>query len=736
MPRVAECPDPPSLERLLLGLDDEVAEVMQHLAGCPLCGGRMRVIRATDAVVEAMRDMPTVVGSTDSELLRSMVPLLKCLRPREATLTWLSDGDTTAFNGITYSFLGPASGDELGSLGPYRILEVLGTGGMGIVFLAHDELLNRKIAVKVIKPGLNTKADAVERFLNEARAVARVEHDNIVPIYQAEVLQGTPFLAMPLLRGETLEARLQREKAPLPVVDVLRIGRETALGLAAAHERNLIHRDIKPANLWLDAGAGGRVKILDFGLAAASSGAVSEIAGTPAYMAPEQASGKVIDGRADLFSLGCVLYRAATGKPAFQGADTIRTLMSVATDTPQAPRELNPLLPVALDELIVALLAKRPDDRPASALEVVARIEQLERPKRSWLSRRGWLVATGAGGLAVSGGLWAWWNWPTAPVPEQKPPFAGELRKHEMHQGAVTALALHERAGQLLAVSASQDRRVFLWDPTKDEKPTPLRLNRDGSFFDVPLLTLAVTPDGKRVAVGGGDRATANGNRLYLWDIETRKEIPLRLGGQQGLIQAVAFEPDGVRIVEGRSDGWISVWDLEKGAGAGGYADRDPKRHNLGIWAVAVAPSGDYALAGGGDGSVIVLGLKPIAHRMTYHDVHPDGVLALAIFADGRGFVSAGKDGVIRVWDREGQSRTLLGHAKAVTSVALSADGSRLISGGEDGTLRVWHVERGEAIGELKANTKAINCVAITADGSHAVSGGSDGTLRFWKLPP
>lgn len=735
MPRDAECPDPPSLERILLGLDDEVAAVMQHLAICPVCGGRMRGIPATDAVVKAMRDTPTVVDSTDSELLRSMVPLLKCLRPRDATMTWLSDGDTVAFNGVTYSFLGPALGDELGSLGPYRILEVLGTGGMGVVFLAHDELLNRQIAVKVIKPGLNAKADAVERFLNEARAVARVEHDNIVPIYQAEVQQGTPFLAMPLLRGETLEARLQREKAPLPVADVLRIGRETALGLAAAHERGLIHRDIKPANLWLDAGAGGRVKILDFGLAAASSGASSEIAGTPAYMAPEQASGKGIDGRADLFSLGCVLYRAATGKPAFQGADTIKTLLSVATDTPPAPRTLNPQLPPALDGLIVALLAKRPDDRPESALEVAARIEQLERPKRPWLSRRGWLLLTGTGAVAASGALWAWWNWPATPVPEPKLPFAGEVRNHEMHQGAVTALALHEHAGKLLVASASIDRRVFLWDPTKDEKPTPLRLNKDGSFFDVPLRTVAVTPDGKRVAVGGGDRGSANGNRLYLWDIGARKEIPLRLGGQQGLVQSLAFEPDGVRIVEGRSDGLISVWDLDKGAGAGGYADRDPKRYNLGIWVVAVAPSGEYALAGGGDGSVIVLGLKPIVHRKTHHDVHPGGVLALAIFADGRGFVSAGRDGVIRVWDRESKSRQLLGHVKGVTSVALSADGSRLVSGGEDGTLRVWAVERGETIRELKANPKAINCVAITADGTHAVSGGSDGTVRFWKLP-
>src|SRR5262249_11914335 len=202
-----------------------------------------------------------------------------------------------------------------------------------------------------------------QRFLREARAAAKIEHDHIVSIYQVGEDRGVPFLAMPLLQGESLNERLQREPRLL-IAEVLRISRETAAGLAAAHERGLIHRDIKPANLWLEApsppplapggergrGEGGRVKLLDFGLArsAAESShltATGAILGTPAYMSPEQASGKVVDGRTDLFSLGCVMYRLTTGELPFKGSDPISTLMAVAMEQPPAPIQLNEEVP-------------------------------------------------------------------------------------------------------------------------------------------------------------------------------------------------------------------------------------------------------------------------------------------------------------------------------------------------------------------------------------------------------
>jgi hypothetical protein len=168
------------------------------------------------------------------------------------------------------------------------------------------------------------------------------------------------------------------------VAEVLRIARQTAIGLAVAHERGLIHRDVKPSNIWLEArGEGGRVKILDFGLARSVAGDANltrsgAILGTPAYMAPEQARGQPVDHRADLFSLGCVLYRGCTGQPPFRGADAIATLMAVAEQTPPPPQQLNPQVPAGLAALIMQLLAKDPAARPSSARAVVQRIQELE----------------------------------------------------------------------------------------------------------------------------------------------------------------------------------------------------------------------------------------------------------------------------------------------------------------------------------------------------------------------
>jgi serine/threonine protein kinase/formylglycine-generating enzyme required for sulfatase activity len=279
-------------------------------------------------------------------------------------------------------FLAPAqAADELGRLGSYRVLKILGHGGMGVVFEAEDPQLRRKVALKAMLPALAASETARKRFLREAQTAAAIEHDHIVHIYQVGEDRGVPFIAMPLLKGEPLNRRLARENR-LPLSEVIRIGRETADGLAAAHKQGLIHRDIKPANLWLE--ENGRVKILDFGLAraASDSGQVTQsgaIVGTPAYMAPEQVDGKTLDARCDLFSLGCVLYRLSTGEAPFKGADTISTLVAVATEKPRSPAQIIPTLPHEFSDLVMQLLAKKPAKRIPSAqalLEALTRISE------------------------------------------------------------------------------------------------------------------------------------------------------------------------------------------------------------------------------------------------------------------------------------------------------------------------------------------------------------------------
>ena len=207
--------------------------------------------------------------------------------------------------------------------------------------------------------------------MREARSSAQVRHENVVQVYEVGE-QPLPYIAMEFIPGETLQQRLDRT-GPLDVAEVVRIGRQIAEGLAAAHATDLIHRDIKPGNILLEGGQ-HRVKITDFGLArAADDASMSQsgiIAGTPMFMAPEQAKGETLDQRADLFSLGSVLYAMAAGRPPFRANGTLAVLKRVAEDTPRPIREIIPETPQWLCDIIAKLHAKNPDDRFQSAREV------------------------------------------------------------------------------------------------------------------------------------------------------------------------------------------------------------------------------------------------------------------------------------------------------------------------------------------------------------------------------
>jgi serine/threonine protein kinase len=276
---------------------------------------------------------------------------------------------------VEFSFLTPPQEpDEMGRLGPYRILSLLGSGSMGIVFRAEDSRLKRTVALKVMRPNYATKEEYRQRFLREAQATAKLDHPHVVPIYGAEEFAGAPYLAMKLLEGESLEERL-RERGPwLPIDEVLRIGEEVSDALAAAHARELIHRDVKPTNIWLESD-GDRVKLIDFGLARILDDdlrltGTGYVVGTPSYMAPEQANGDEVDHRSDLFSLGCVLYRASTGVQPFPGQFAVDVVAAVRTLDPKPPRELDPTLPPSFSDLVMAMLCKNPAGRPQAARQV------------------------------------------------------------------------------------------------------------------------------------------------------------------------------------------------------------------------------------------------------------------------------------------------------------------------------------------------------------------------------
>ncbi|MBA4187702.1 MAG: hypothetical protein C0467_06745 [Planctomycetaceae bacterium] len=318
------------------------------------------------------------------------------------------------------SFLGPPlEPGDLGQLGTYRVRRVLGIGGMGIVFEAIDSQLRRLVALKVMRPEIAASLAARTRFLKEARAAAALTSDHIVTVFQVGQDNDVPFMAMQLLRGEALDTRLNREPR-LSVVDALTIGIQASAGLAAAHDAGLVHRDIKPANLWLEIKDEGakksadsgrlvvsgavvpdtsfRVKILDLGLVRGGGGprltTAGVVVGTPHFMAPEQAGGTEIDHRADLFSLGCVIYTMLSGELAFPGNSTMAVLMALANHTPPLLHEKNEAVPHELSHLVARMMSKSPEGRPPSALQVIEHLTEildaeLEKPKAPSLRKPG-----------------------------------------------------------------------------------------------------------------------------------------------------------------------------------------------------------------------------------------------------------------------------------------------------------------------------------------------------------
>ena len=352
----------------------EHARLSAHLEVCTACQHRVEGLTAGQKSWPGMARKLSAHSSAPEPALQKVMARLKDNPEPEATR------DEPAFAGdLPLGFLSPPDKPgQLGRLERYEVQEEIGRGGMGVVLKAFDPSLHRVVAIKVLAPQLATSGVARKRFLREAKAAAAVTHDHIVTIHAVDEANGLPYLVMQYIAGQSLQERIDKE-GPLELADILRIGMQTASGLAAAHGQGIVHRDIKPANILLEEGV-QRVKITDFGLARAMDDASLTqsgfVAGSPLYMAPEQARGEALDHRADLFSLGSVLYTMCTGRPPFRAANTLAVLRRVSEDTPRPIREINPEIPDWLAALIDKLMAKEPAERCQSANEVVEQLGQ------------------------------------------------------------------------------------------------------------------------------------------------------------------------------------------------------------------------------------------------------------------------------------------------------------------------------------------------------------------------
>jgi len=293
----------------------------------------------------------------------------------------------------------------------YRILEMLGAGGMGVVYKAFDTRLDRHVALKFLPPHLRQNEELKQRLAEEARSASTLDHPNIVVVHDiGETPNGDLFIAMAFHEGVTLRHKIEAAKpGALPVAEALQIARQVASGLARAHERGILHRDIKPGNIIVD--KDGVARIIDFGLAksaAATATMDGSTKGTPLYMSPEQASGKPLDGRTDLWSLGAVLFEMLAGRAPFPGEEHLAILRAVVHDTPPKLREVRPEVPPEVERIVSRALEKDPAQRYPSGAEMVrdlsAALTAIEAPARR---RPAWLIAAAAVVLLVAAGsIW------------------------------------------------------------------------------------------------------------------------------------------------------------------------------------------------------------------------------------------------------------------------------------------------------------------------------------------
>jgi len=339
--------------------------LIQHLDGCPTCSARLESETAErnwwQAAGEFLADGPFELEPLSDQSAPSDTPSQGLMVQQ------------------VLDHLAPTDDPEMmGRIGSYEVVGVVGSGGMGVVLKAFDKALDRYVAIKTLSPTLATSGSARKRFSREARAAAAVVHDNVSEIYGVAEANGLPYLVMPYVRGTSLQRRVD-DSGPLTPAEVLRIGMQTAAGLAAAHAQGLVHRDIKPANILLSEGV-ERVQITDFGLARAADDAsltrTGVIAGTPQYMSPEQARGEAVDHRSDLFSLGSVTYAMCTGRPPFRAETSYGILRRITDSEPRPIREINPEIPTWLCAVIQKLHAKSPDERYQSAGEVAELLGQ------------------------------------------------------------------------------------------------------------------------------------------------------------------------------------------------------------------------------------------------------------------------------------------------------------------------------------------------------------------------
>jgi serine/threonine protein kinase len=762
---IATCPSPTQLKGLLDSsvTPQEQAQITAHLDSCTECQVKLEQLAAgkTD-LIEIARQANGTKSTPDQTsafwpAYKSVESSVRILSNETNTLIE-TPVDAPPSSPASFDFLDAPENDRyLGSLDRFQFVELVGKGGMGMVFRAVDACLQRTVAVKILDPQYSKNELAQTRFCREARAAAGVTHENVVTIHHVEhdETKDISYIVMQFVKGRSLQELLDSEN-PITIREAVRIAAAIAAGLAAAHSNGLIHRDIKPGNILIEQTT-GRVLLTDFGLARLNEDVkitqTGYVAGTPLYMSPEQARGDTLDFHTDMFSLGGVLYAMLTGMPPFQGSSPFVVLKHVTDRRHRPIHDSNPDVPSGVAEIVDRLLEKEPRHRYDSAAEVAALLNNeliklpaeavvvprkprssisIPRYVRSWWRRYSSTALFALLALLLVGLVSEAFQWTgftrlgqrglppqylvsadgAEIVPENDPSLVetfGNLN------GTVWGLAFSPNEEILAAATDNGIVKLFNYKTKAAEGELVTSVLS-------PIWSISFNGDGTQLATGSDD------GLVRIWDVKTQKVV--KTLEHTSSVRTATFSLDGTKIASGLRNGHLIIWDVASGKAI------HKIDQNLGgaVYKLAFSPDGNLLASGGTDQKVRIWNVKT-GNVISTMDGHKGSVYSLTFDISGKQIASVGWDHLIHIWDATSGAKikTIDPKSEDLWAVAFCPCGNYILIGSQDRKVRWVDINTEKVVKIYTGHTGAVHSVAVSNDAGYIAAGGRDGVVKVWK---